>query len=263
MPADWAKYKGLYRSGEHVVFSYTVGGTSVLEMPATTEADKQTIFTRTFNVASVRQPLTLVVADVVGAKGGVGAPDAAEPTATEGPADGQVVALTTGEHVTLAGVTGAPKGSTWKVDDDGRVLLQLAASALPVDFRVAIARVPVAERAAMATRLAAAAGGIADLAKFTKGGPAAWTETVETKGKLGEGDGPYVVDTLTAPEQNPYNSWMRFGGMDFFKGGTKAALSTWSGDVWVVSGIDDEAGKADLEAVRHRAVPAARPEDRR
>ena len=32
---------------------------------------------------------------------------------------------------------------------------------------------------------------------------------------------------------------MRFGGMDFFKGGTKAALSTWSGDVWVVSGIDE------------------------
>ena len=28
LPATWAKYKGLYQSGEHVVISYTVGDTS-------------------------------------------------------------------------------------------------------------------------------------------------------------------------------------------------------------------------------------------
>ncbi len=82
-----------------------------------------------------------------------------------------------------------------------------------------------------------------DLAQYTKGGPAEWTQTVETKGTLGTGDGPYVVDTLTAPEENPYKSWIRFGGMDFFADGKSAALCTWSGDVWTVTGIDEKLEK--------------------
>ena len=44
------------------------------------------------------------------------------------------------------------------------------------------------------------------------------------------------------PEQNPWNSWMRFVAFDFFSDG-RAAISTWSGDVWIVSGIDDKLGK--------------------
>jgi hypothetical protein len=79
----------------------------------------------------------------------------------------------------------------------------------------------------------------ADLPALTKGGPARWTQTVETKGTLGEVKGPFVVDTLTVPEDNPYKAWMRIGGFDFFKDGKRAAVSTWSGDVWVVSGIDE------------------------
>ncbi|HVE42679.1 MAG TPA: DUF6797 domain-containing protein [Planctomycetota bacterium] len=71
----------------------------------------------------------------------------------------------------------------------------------------------------------------------TRGGPARWTEPVVTVGSLGKDAGPYVVDTLTAPEQNPWKSWLRFTGVDFFPDG-RAALCTWSGDVWVVSGID-------------------------
>jgi len=49
---------------------------------------------------------------------------------------------------------------------------------------------------------------------------------------------PYAIDRLTIPYDNPYHSWMRIGGFDFFSDGKRAALSTWSGDVWIVSGID-------------------------
>ena len=49
---------------------------------------------------------------------------------------------------------------------------------------------------------------------------------------------PYVVDTLTAPDDNPWKSFIRFSGVDFFSNGD-AALCSISGDVWVVSGIDD------------------------
>jgi glucose/arabinose dehydrogenase len=50
---------------------------------------------------------------------------------------------------------------------------------------------------------------------------------------------PYVVDTLAIPEANPWHSWMRLAAFDFFPGGASAAVSTLSGDVWIVSGIDE------------------------
>ncbi len=73
--------------------------------------------------------------------------------------------------------------------------------------------------------------------ELIRGGPARWAEPVRTAGALGKEAGPYVADTLTAPEENPWKSWLRFTGLDFFPDG-RAALCTWSGDVWVVSGID-------------------------
>lgn len=78
------------------------------------------------------------------------------------------------------------------------------------------------------------------LAALTKGGPARCPQAITTQGTPGTGDGPYVVDTLTAPDDNPWKSWIRFGGVDFFPDGKRAALCTWSGDVWIVSGIDGE-----------------------
>jgi glucose/arabinose dehydrogenase len=61
---------------------------------------------------------------------------------------------------------------------------------------------------------------------------------VKTQGALGADDQPYTLDTITIPFENPYKSWMRIGGMDLFKDGKSAAISTWSGDVWIVTGID-------------------------
>src|SRR5262249_19008209 len=67
-----------------------------------------------------------------------------------------------------------------------------------------------------------------DLSPLTKGGPARWGDPLITKGKLGSTttdngqpttDQPYIVDTLTAPEENPFKSYLRFSGHDFFKNG--------------------------------------------
>jgi hypothetical protein len=64
-----------------------------------------------------------------------------------------------------------------------------------------------------------------------------WGGPIETRGVRAKDDAAYVVDTLTVPEDNPWKSWMRIGAFDFFADG-RAAVSTWSGDVFVVSGID-------------------------
>lgn len=77
-----------------------------------------------------------------------------------------------------------------------------------------------------------------DPRELCRGGPALWTKSMSTRGKLGNTT-PYAVDTLTIPEQNPWGSWMRIVAFDFFSDG-RAAVSTWSGDVWIVSGLDEK-----------------------
>ncbi|MEZ5965143.1 MAG: DUF6797 domain-containing protein [Planctomycetota bacterium] len=81
---------------------------------------------------------------------------------------------------------------------------------------------------------------LADLAAATKGGKSRFAQTITVKGQRSADDAAYVVDDIPVPFDNPYGSWMRLGGFDFFADGTRAALSTWNGDVWVVSGIDDK-----------------------
>ncbi len=86
---------------------------------------------------------------------------------------------------------------------------------------------------------------------FTKGGPPRWTETLETAGILGDDKaGPYTLDQIQLPEQNPWNASIRFAGLDFFEDG-RAALCTWDGDVWIVSGLD-----AGLKKVRWKRFAA-------
>ena len=77
------------------------------------------------------------------------------------------------------------------------------------------------------------------LAPLTKGGPARWGAPLETEGVVGKGrkNDAYVVDTVTTPRNRAAHSYLRFGAFDFLPDG-RAALSTWNGDVWIVSGID-------------------------
>lgn len=65
---------------------------------------------------------------------------------------------------------------------------------------------------------------------------------VDTRGQLGREKGPYVVDTLTVPYDNPWKALMFLSGLDFFKNGD-AAVCTIHGDVWIVSGIDEKLEK--------------------
>lgn len=77
-----------------------------------------------------------------------------------------------------------------------------------------------------------------DLSRLIRGGPSNYPQTIVTKGILAQDTAAYVVDRLTLPHDNPWKSWMRIGGFDFFSDPSRAALCTWSGDVWTVSGID-------------------------
>lgn len=220
LPASWARYRGLYLSEAGPVLHYTVGECKVLDAPSFADG----VFTRVLNLGPTGAALTHLVAFEEKAKGRVEA--------------GNLAVLEKGDQLVVAGVNGAA-GATWKVED-GKALLTLPASKEAVRCALVVARIAKDQLATF--RDAVNKARPADLTPRTKGGPTRWKETVTTKGTLGTGTGAYVLDTITVPENNPYKSWMRFGGVDFFSDG-RAAVSTWSGDVWVVSGIDDKLDK--------------------
>ncbi len=78
------------------------------------------------------------------------------------------------------------------------------------------------------------------LLKITK---TLWPETVETVGKLSEKAGePYVVDDVKLPVINPWKAPMFTSAFDFLPDG-RAVISTFHGDVFIASGIDDKLEK--------------------
>jgi len=217
LPKNWAHYKGLYRNGDTVVFAYSVGKTNVLESPSLEKAGEAKAFVRTIstdgNGPSAQSVVICKAADAV--------------------IDG--LKATAGNlHI---GVAHAPAGAKL-VAANGQVVLTFDGSKATA-FKILLGTGGEATKGGFTDALQLSAKP-ADLAALTKGGPAKWTQDVTTKGaKAADENSSYVVDVLTLPYDNPYKSWMRTAAFDFFSDGTRAAISTWSGDVWIVSGIDD------------------------
>jgi glucose/arabinose dehydrogenase len=178
LPRAHAEYKGLYLHGERVVFSYTVGGTKVLEGAGLENGT----LTRTLEVWPSAEELVIQICSGKG-----------EVTAVGG------VLERSEEDVRLR----VPARG-------GRVKIFYGPEGAPPQ----------------------------DLSALTKGGPARWQDRIVTKGAPGREDGPYKVDAIPLPVANPWRSWMRPGGFDFFSDPSKAALCTWNGDVWIVEGLE-------------------------
>lgn len=223
LPSDWAKYRGLYRHGSQIVFSYTVGGIAVLELPGIHALPNgEPVFSRTIRVEPNKAAMQVMVAE------------AAPPTLDK---KGQK-AQTSGFQVRFKS---SSKRAQLKMKDK-RVIFELPGHNKPETFKIYLASDNVEE-----ARLDAFIKGDkpVDPETLTKGGPQLWKETVTAKGTIAEDTGPYVLDQMPVPYENPYKSWMRLGGFDFFSDGTRAAVCTWSGDVWLVSGIDDKLEKVE------------------
>jgi hypothetical protein len=224
LPKDWARYKGLFVNGDQVVLQYTVGAVEVLELPGYSKAGEQSVFTRTLQFTKAANDLVLVLADGV----------SKSELSSDLPPPPQAVSVNLGENRTLAlaGVN-LPRDAKLEVTPDGQLLLQL----LRVKANQII-RLAFSDQSSPQGFASISQEPLRDLRPLTKGGPALWTEILRTKGTRSESSDAYVVDTITEPFPNPYNTRMFFGGFDFFPDG-RAAICTFHGDVWIVSGIDD------------------------
>ncbi len=210
LPNEVAKYRGLYVHGDQVILSYTVGKTAVLEMPGAEAKDGALILSRTIALGP-------------------------------GPA---VTVLLGGPGAELLTTVDGASGAKVEKAADGKAVLRLPPRLQATTFRVVF----VPGKPGETQRLESSKTPVPDLVALCKGGPAHWGAALETQGKLGTGDGPYLVDEITAPDDNPYNSWLRFGGHDFFPNGDAAVVNI-SGDVWLVSGLDDKLEKVTWKRI--------------
>ncbi len=226
MPHNWLKWRGLHLNGDKVVLSYLVNGAGVLEHPSAEFGNGQTVITRTFAMEATKNENVLFLFD---------APKAAAKV------EGNKITLTTanGAGTLIATLSGNAKGK-FEATPEGRIQLRLPAGKA-TNFKVAIWSGATANAGAAQAAMQAA-GKLADVKALTKAGPARWTTPVTTEGKVSKSTDPYVVDTISIPEDNPWKSWIRCSGFDFFSDGRIAVCSV-SGDVWVVSGVDKDLSK--------------------
>lgn len=225
LPGGWARWDGHYVHGQDVVLTYTVRGAKIREHPTTQFLEGVTGFTRNIEIDQTREAMTLVVCEVEG-----GVP-------FQSSSGRMIVFQQEGQDATRVGVTGLPQGGSL-VAEGHRALVKLP-KGFSGSFRVVVWKGP----RSMAGKFEAQLEGEVRVPMAGKGGPARWKHQIITRGELEASatpDGAYVLDRLTPPTENPWRRRVRFGGMDFFADGRRAALCTWDGDVWVVSGIDDK-----------------------
>jgi glucose/arabinose dehydrogenase len=237
LPRESGRFKGVYRDGRRVVLNYLVEGTEIFEISDSVTTNGVTFFSRSFHIEKTDAPLTLRVCDV-------------ERTQTRG----KVVTSATGDFGGIEGETATwvrVAGANGKVivTQEGAIQVGLPTLAAPADFQVLLWSGPASVATREASRLVGKQAPIKPK-ELIRGGDARWPEEVLTKGRLGTGPAPYVADNAGLPERNPWNSWMRLVAFDFFPDG-RAAVSTWNGDVWIVSGLTEK-----LERVTWRRYAA-------
>lgn len=230
LPREWARYRGYYVHGDEIVFSYSIGGVAVLDLPGFESGEGLEIVTRTLESAPSGEEMWLQVAEAPG-------PARLLDLVTLDPGEGSASRTLVKAGSLHVGLVGSPD-ARWDLTG-GQIRLRLPPSSDTRRWKLFFATDLESERLAAVIRQAPAPSSPATL---TRGGPSRFPERVTTRGRLGDASGPYAVDEITLPFDNPWKSWMRPGDFAFFDGEDRAAVTTWSGDVWIVDGVD-----ADLD----------------
>ena len=216
-PVPWTRMRSVHHAGDTILVDFRVGDAPILETTRlepvsvdTADGTPVPVFTRSFSIGPRSRPLAARIA-----------PE------------------------TLAARIVAPEGARGPIGDarlgvrDGVRVLEIPAGDDPLDVAVAIAAAP--EGVLAAARLPAPPRP-ADVV----GGPARplWAQELETRVVRGGNEGPIAVDRLATPNVNPWNAQLRLSGLDFLgPDGDAAAVCTWDGDVWRVTGFRDPDGR--------------------
>lgn len=237
-----AHFRGYHRHGNRVVFSYKHDGLAILDAPwALDTANAGPILTRTVRLANAvnRRYLQLFQG---------------RSHRSERQRSGRLDILTVHhpDGATLYALrTEALTGNARLIQtDDNRIAIELENVAPASRFTIYTwtGSADGIETALTAIRQSPKPR---DPASLTQPGPSQWTRTLTLAGELAEQDhGAYAIDRIPVPLENPYKSLMFLSGIDFYDNGD-AAICTMTGDVWRISGLDD-----NLQSVRWQRIAA-------
>ena len=240
LPEALGRWNGLHVVDSGVVLDYTVGETDVLEQPSSVETSGEVGIVRAFEVGPAAEALTLVVAE----SGQVAALDM----------EADRVLLYAGaaeDTATTIGLVDAPEGAELDIVEDRYVTLRLPARDTTTTFGLVLWRgasnqveifnemlqIPQSE-----DRLSV------QVAYVQQESPPRWAGAVTTQGTIAQDTAALVADQIALPIPNPWHRNVRVADFDFFEDDPdRAAVSTFDGDVWLVSGLG-----GDLQSVEWR-----------
>ena len=248
LPNNWMRYKGYYQYDHQIVLSYEIDGRAILESPvAEKEGLTQHLLVESGNA------ITLVIASPEKegvARSWISTKETTQTHVKLGQEKDEIAVLlveNSGQSHPILGcrLSGETENLLLSIDSKNRVVLSIPKSSEP--RKLSITRV-VGKTNGDADQIAeflesvpSPKAGI-DLPSLTRGGNVQWPTVLETKGYLGLEQSGYAVDTLTLPDSNPWNSWLRTTALDFFSDG-RMAVSTYGGDIWLVDGVDESLTK--------------------
>ena len=215
-PEDRLRYDGHYPYGNEIVISYSVQGRAVLESPKLQQIGEIPVIHHRLTIQPGQNPLELIVIDEK--------PEIKEQVAISG-------------H-SIAWLQTKNQDIKFRSSDNGKLVLQIPSSKSTLHLNIALAH---DESNTVQTKTPSYQ--VTNLLDKTKGGPRRWQTTHTLKGRLATSTFQgYVMDSVTVPLKNAYNSWMRTSSLAFFPDG-RLAVGTLPGDIWIVSGINDELDK--------------------
>lgn len=227
LPREIVHFRGMHVHGDRIVLSYTVRGVPVLESPSLESKDGMSACVRTYHIGPTTRSLRVLIHQL---------PPALRKLdrATLGSGISykfgeQAFAMTLKGNVVLNDVY-----------EDGKYYVNLERRQEPVSLKLVewrgkatdVKRFEALERVSPKQE---------DLRTLTRPGPARW-KPLATRGEIGKSEGPFAIDTLTIPYDNPYKALFFVTGVDAMPDGS-LAVCTAHGDVWLVSGIDDKLEK--------------------
>ena len=219
------QFLGSHVQQSRVTLEYRIGETTVYESPWFDKSKNQSYFTRTFEIGPGQQTLKLHIADA----------QQVQPLANQP----NVFIVTDKNKPFFIGSTGWDAIRT--TIDHSNKQTPTAAFIIPprnvtrvftIYYQTGPAKnaKPIPPDQSALTK---------SLQPLLIPGPPHWKETLTTKGTRGKEQSAYVVDTITIPHQNPFKALFFISGHDFLENGD-LAVSTVHGDVWLVSGVDDD-----------------------
>jgi hypothetical protein len=235
LPKDWAHFKGMYVNGKRVVLKYTVGGVEVLESPWVIEKQGIKGIVRMLEIAPNSEEMEVTIMQLD--------PKAFDVKFTE--------LSRHGDHlfsaVRLDPIKEGSRAPRIEIMGDGTELgshpnavsLKIRPHQRPMRYTVAIWM--DSNKSSFFTDVLLKIHSHYKPLQIRKPGLSRWLP-LTTSGSVGAGKGPFLIDTLTVPYDNPWNALFFTSGLDFFANGD-IALCTAHGDVWRVSGVDDKLEK--------------------